>query len=183
MPDCKLCNHTAIKLTNFIRFSFHDNTALAIGRLIFPVSSHLEGFTFLKMCIYLKGTPSSISTDLQLKLPFLQGRNVGAHFLILFSLFYTILMKGRRVTNMMFQSIPFDWQAWSLHFGYSVSFCPPLWSRGLVLISIFGQITQFRPTPQTRLSSIQQRRKEAIWIHSLYPLPCLQPSFTKHPCI
>lgn len=51
MPDCTLWKNTAVKSTHFISFSFHDNTAFVISRLLFPASSNLEGFTFLKMCI------------------------------------------------------------------------------------------------------------------------------------
>lgn len=57
MPDCTLWNNVAVKLTNVIGFSFHDNTAFVISRSRFPASSNLEGFTFFKMRVCVQKGP------------------------------------------------------------------------------------------------------------------------------
>lgn len=160
MPDCTLWNNVAVKLTNVIGFSFHESTAFVISTLIFPASSNLEGFTFLKMCVYVQKGPH-LSTGFQLKLLLLQGKNVGVP-LALFSFHsftHSLPREEEYHIHEYFRASYLTSGRHGHYFGHSIIFCPPLWSRHMVLTSERGGTTQFKATLQARLLSIQQRRK------------------------
>lgn len=78
MPDCTLWNNIAVKLTNFISFSFHDNTAFMISRLIVSCFIYFGGIYIFFKCVFVfKRLPILFSTGCQLKLLLLQGKNIG----------------------------------------------------------------------------------------------------------
>lgn len=161
MPDCKLWNITAVKLTDIISFSLQGDIAFITGHLTFPVSSHWEWFFKSCICVekmfllsllvcLLTCRSSSLSSE---------GRMLGPISSFSFHSFTPSLpWEKEEALPWFFRAIHFI-GGHGHYFGCFISFGPLLRSRGMVLINEVGWITQFRLTLQALLSSIQHRRK------------------------